>query len=202
MDEAGEGASSLRQVVTSPPAEKKQRRQAEGTGTMHDPPCDCCERRGISCEKERGGGACVMCFRLKEKCNYSGKRQKDGKEKVVKVTVKMAKTKEPRRVVKKRCEDDISDDEDEESGSVPGPKGKVMRARAKVVKTKQQRHLVKEKQEGEVSDEEDEEERSEPALAPAPAGRPPRFRPPTLTLEDLATREEDERRELYSFIQK
>ena len=44
---------------------------AEPTGEMHEPACDTCRKKGITCEKDITSGACVSCFNQKVKCNYA-----------------------------------------------------------------------------------------------------------------------------------
>jgi hypothetical protein len=51
---------------------KTIRREAEGTGEMHETPCENCTKRHLKCEKEAGGGACVSCWKRKIKCVHSG----------------------------------------------------------------------------------------------------------------------------------
>jgi hypothetical protein len=71
-------------AAQQPRREKKDRREPEPTGEVHEPPCEHCAKKNVRCQKERAGGACVLCYKGKVKCSHSAvrkvpqRRQKDG----------------------------------------------------------------------------------------------------------------------------
>jgi hypothetical protein len=65
-----------------------KRRAAEGTGKMHETPCENCAKKEIQCEIEAGGGACVFCWKRKVKCLHAAKSRlrKEGKGQPIALT--------------------------------------------------------------------------------------------------------------------
>jgi len=70
---------------TSPPAKRikthhipnrQYRRPPMPTGVFFSIPCSRCVRRGKPCEKDAQSASCVLCYRLKNRCDY-GKRHRE-----------------------------------------------------------------------------------------------------------------------------
>ena len=103
--------------------ERRPRRNAEGTGEFHDPPCDSCQKHGYSCEKERGGGACVVCAQRKGKCQYSGKKGASALKPPRKIpgTLKNRPRKTIVQKKKGKAWVDVSDKESDEEEKNPAP---------------------------------------------------------------------------------
>ncbi|KAF8329941.1 hypothetical protein F5887DRAFT_1002674 [Amanita rubescens] len=49
-----------------------QRRKPEAATGVHNPPCDMCRERQLTCYKEVGGGSCFPCKTRKSKCSHAG----------------------------------------------------------------------------------------------------------------------------------
>ncbi|KAF8335276.1 hypothetical protein F5887DRAFT_614352 [Amanita rubescens] len=49
-----------------------QRRKPEAATGVHNPPCDMCRERQLTCYKEVGGGSCFPCKTRKSKCTHAG----------------------------------------------------------------------------------------------------------------------------------
>jgi hypothetical protein len=62
-------------AARKPRRDKKDRREAEPTGEIHETPCQHCAKKNVRCQKERAGGACVLCYRGKIKCSHSAVRK-------------------------------------------------------------------------------------------------------------------------------
>jgi hypothetical protein len=106
----------------------KNRRHAEATGEIHETPCEHCDKRGVACEKEVGGGACVLCWKGKVKCKYSAVRNVRPRQR--RTGVKRAKSEIPvekRRAKKSTPYVNVTSDEDSEEIAVP-PSGATVPA--------------------------------------------------------------------------
>jgi hypothetical protein len=57
----------------APSYEQYVRRPPMPTGILFDVPCNRCIRRGKECEKDAHSASCVLCYRMKNRCDY-GKR--------------------------------------------------------------------------------------------------------------------------------
>jgi hypothetical protein len=51
---------------------EKDRRDPRATGALHEIPCRACAKKGVACQKEVRGRACVTCYKWKKRCTHSG----------------------------------------------------------------------------------------------------------------------------------
>jgi hypothetical protein len=103
----------------------KYRCQPAATREMHETACEPCTKRGLTCEKEAGGGVCVSCCKLKIKCNHSA--VKNVRPRRQRVVVKRAPSDIPveRRVKKSMPYIEVTSDDEPAQGPSqrlePGP---------------------------------------------------------------------------------
>jgi hypothetical protein len=118
----------LLKLAPPKPVEKvsksKDRRSPKPTGKTHTPACELCQKRGIACQEEVGGGSCVLCMKGKTRCDYA-------LQKATRPTIRHRKDSRPteatvqkRRVKKSMPYVEVSDEESQEvtvRPQVPAP---------------------------------------------------------------------------------
>jgi hypothetical protein len=124
----GDEENSGAKTVARKPFGWENRRKPTATGEYHDPPCDNCARRGLPCAKEEGGGACVLCWKGKIKCNYSTVKNTRPRQRQRRVYAKRTKVQVgvERRVKKSSRYVDVATEDEMSAASaskeVPAPK--------------------------------------------------------------------------------
>ena len=86
------------------PAKKswENRRAPMPTGQNHETRCENCAKKDIDCQKEAGGGACVLCWTWKVKCMHSGAKKTRARQRKVPVgrsEVRVERTKKSTKYV-------------------------------------------------------------------------------------------------------
>ena len=110
-------ASSSKTVMQPAQPRKRNyqnRRDALATGEIHETACEHCAKKGLQCEKEVGGGACVACSRGKIKCMHAAAKKVKAQRRRISIKVaKRAMPVEKKRVMKSRPYVEVSDEDSE-----------------------------------------------------------------------------------------
>jgi hypothetical protein len=93
------------------------RRPPQPTGVLFDIACNRCIRRGKECEKDANSASCVLCYKLKNRCDYGQRRQQAARKLKRKSKGKgKAKAKDVEDMDEVESEDDMSDLEEPDAG--------------------------------------------------------------------------------------
>jgi hypothetical protein len=109
---------------------EKDRRDPRATGALHEIPCRACAKKGVACQKEVRGGACVTCYKWKKRCTHSGAVREKRRKRKLKMEAALSDIVRQMKRPKKHIPyvEVTSDDSDDRTESAPQEAGNPCQA--------------------------------------------------------------------------